>query len=57
MPRCPHCEFAGESVTDFVYKVGGGEEGHAISGEALSTYLVCPGCDAMLGSPNVYSDI
>lgn len=57
MPRCPHCDYAGESASAFVYKVGVGEEGHDISGEPLSTYLVCPSCEAMLGSPNVYSDL
>jgi hypothetical protein len=52
MPACPHCEFAADSVTAFVYKVGVGEEGHDVSGEPLSTYLVCPSCEALIGSPN-----
>jgi rubredoxin len=51
MPKCPHCGFAADSVTEFVYKVGVGKEGHDVQGESLSTYLVCPDCDALLGSP------
>jgi rubredoxin len=52
MVRCPHCDYESESVTEFVYKVGVGEEGHDVSGEAFTTYLVCPNCRALLGSPN-----
>jgi hypothetical protein len=38
-------------VTAFVYRVGVGEEGHEVQGEALSTYPVRPDCGAVLGSP------
>jgi uncharacterized C2H2 Zn-finger protein len=43
MPRCPHCDFS-ERLDAFTYSAASGE--HDVDGD----FLVCPNCDAVLGS-------